>query len=205
MRLAAANGLASVVHAIGDAAVRRALDLMEQLPAAAIPHRIEHFQCVHPLDLGRAARQGIVLSMQPAHIFADIPLAERHWGDRGKGAYAFRSLLDQGSVLAFGSDTPVASIDPREGVYAALERRQDDASPAWYGEERLGFHEVVRAYTTAPARAAGLSTRGIITPGSDADLVVWRLNRDQPVTGTAFRQAEVALTVVAGEAVYYSK
>ena len=205
MEFAAAHGIASVVHAIGDAAVRRALDLMERLPAAAIRHRIEHFQCVHPADLARAARQGIVLSMQPAHILADIPLADRHWGSRGKNAYAFRSLLDQGSVLAFGSDTPVASIDPRKGVYAALERRQDDASPAWYGAERLGFTEVVQAYTAAPALAAGLSTRGTLAPGADADLVVWRVNRDQPVTGSAFRQAPVALTVVAGEAVYYSK
>ena len=123
-----ARGSRATVHAIGDAAVRRALDLIEPLPAAAIPHRIEHFQCVHPLDLGRAAAAGIVLSMQPAHLLADIPLVERHWGARGAGAYAFRSLLREGATLVFGSDVPVASIDPRTGVFAALERRADDGA-----------------------------------------------------------------------------
>jgi predicted amidohydrolase YtcJ len=205
MDLGAAHGLASVVHAIGDAAVRRALDLMESLPAAAIPHRIEHFQCVHPADLARAARPGLVLSMQPAHILADIPLADRHWGARGKGAYAFRSLRDRGSILAFGSDTPVASIDPRQGVYAAMERRQNDDSPSWYEDQRLDFASVVQAYTVGPALAGGLAaTRGTLVPGHDADLVVWRLERDAPPTGAGFREASVALTVVGGEAVYTS-
>ena len=89
MRMAADAGIAVSVHAIGDAAVRRALDLMTPLPAVGMPHRIEHFQCVHPDDLGRAAAAGIVVSMQPAHLLTDIPLVERHWGARGRGAYAF--------------------------------------------------------------------------------------------------------------------
>jgi predicted amidohydrolase YtcJ len=120
MRIAASNGIAATVHAIGDAAVRRALDLMTDLPRVGVPHRIEHFQCVHPLDLDRAARAGIVASMQPAHLLTDIPLVDRHWGGRGRGAYAFRSLLQRGTALVFGSDVPVASIDPRQGVFAAL-------------------------------------------------------------------------------------
>lgn len=205
MTLAADNGLASVVHAIGDAAVRRALDLMEPLPPAAIRHRIEHCQCVHPSDLGRASGRGIVLSMQPAHILTDIPLADRHWGMRGRGAYAFRTLLAQGSLLAFGSDTPVASIDPREGVYAAMERRQSDDAPRWYEDQRLDLDTVVRAYTAGPALAAGVAaTRGTLAPGSDADLVVWQQDRDAPPSGAGFREARVALTVVGGEAVYTS-
>jgi hypothetical protein len=205
MSLAGAHGVASVVHAIGDAAVRRALDLIESLPDTGIRHRIEHFQCVHPSDLDRAARKGIVLSMQPAHILTDIPLAERHWGDRSIGAYAFRSLLDRGSLLAFGSDAPVASLDPREGVYAAMERRQDDTSPVWYAGEKLGFETVVRAYTVGPAIAARVDrTRGTLTPGSDADLVAWHQESAAMETGAGFREARVALTVVAGEPVYTS-
>jgi predicted amidohydrolase YtcJ len=206
MVLAAEHGLASVVHAIGDAAVRRALDLMESLPATVIRHRIEHFQCVHPADLDRAARGGIVLSMQPAHILTDIPLAERHWGSRSRGAYSFRSLLDRGSLLAFGSDTPVASIDPREGVYAAMERRFADQSPAWYPGERLDFETVVRAYSMGPAIAAGVEARrGSLSPGRDADLVVWQLDPEALLeNGPGFRSAQVVLTVVGGEAVYNS-
>jgi predicted amidohydrolase YtcJ len=206
MVLAATSGLASVVHAIGDAAVRRALDLIEDLPATAIRHRIEHFQCVDPADLDRAARHRIALSMQPAHILTDIPLAERHWGKRSQGAYVFRSLLGRGSLLAFGSDTPVASLDPREGVYAAMERRMDDQAPSWNPDERLDFETVVRAYTEGPAMAGGLATtRGRLAPGYDADLVVWDLAEpDLPITGTGFRHARVALTIAGGEAVYTS-
>ena len=70
---AAAAGIAATVHAIGDAAVRRALDLLEGLPAVGVPHRIEHFQCVHPVDLERAARGGLVISMQPAHLLYGHP------------------------------------------------------------------------------------------------------------------------------------
>ncbi|MEP7325629.1 MAG: amidohydrolase [Gemmatimonadota bacterium] len=202
--MAANAGLAAVVHAIGDAAVRRALDLMTGAPRAAIRHRIEHFQCVHPADLARAAAEGIVLSMQPAHILTDISLADRHWGARSAGAYAFQSLLAQGSLLAFGSDTPVASIDPREGVFAAMERRAGPGDPAWYPGEQLGFETVVRAYTESPARAASVAhRRGTLAPGMDADLVAWEVGDEVfHGSGQAFRAGRVLLTVVNGEAVY---
>lgn len=129
MRAAAGNGIAVTVHAIGDAAVRRALALIEGLPRVALPHRIEHLQCIHPADLARAARAGIVASMQPAHLLTGVPLVDRHWGGRGRGAYAFRSLLREGTTVVFGSDVPVASLDPRAGVFAALERRDFRGAP----------------------------------------------------------------------------
>ncbi len=202
MRLAADGGIAVAAHAIGDAAVRRALDLMERLPQVAIPHRIEHLQCVHPADLARAGRAGIVSSMQPAHLLTDIPLVDRHWGARGRGAYAFRSLLAAGNALVFGSDVPVASIDPREGVYAALERRGVDGAPpaGWRPEERLGFEQVVHAYTTAAARASGVAERrGTLAPGQDADLVAWAVDPlAERGDGEAFRRGRAVLTVVGG-------
>jgi predicted amidohydrolase YtcJ len=205
MQMAAAAGIASTVHAIGDAAVRRALDLMADLPRTAIPHRIEHFQCVHPMDLGRAAAAGIVLSMQPAHLLTDVPLVDRHWGSRGQGAYAFRTLLRGGAALVFGSDVPVASIDPREGIFAALERRADDGTPSggWRPEEKVSFEDAVRAYTSEPAAAGGVaSRRGTLAPGRDADFVAWdvdpAIDRDD---GFAFRAGRAALTVIGGEVV----
>ncbi len=205
VRLAASNGIAAAVHAIGDAAVRRALDLMSDLPRVAIPHRIEHFQCVHPVDLDRAANAGIVASMQPAHMLTDIPLVDRHWGARGRGAYAFQSLLRRGTRIVFGSDVPVASIDPREGVFAALERRGFDDAPAdgWRPDEKLGFTEVVRAYTSAAAHAAGVEgRRGVLAPGYDADLVAWEVAPEvETGDGAAFREARAALTVVGGRVV----
>jgi predicted amidohydrolase YtcJ len=205
MRLAAGSGIAVTVHAIGDAAVRRALDLLEGLPRVAIPHRIEHFQCVHPTDVARAGRMGVVASMQPAHLLVDVPLVDRHWGERGRGAYAFRSLLRQGTSVVFGSDVPVASIDPRQGVYAALERKGFDGAPdsGWRPEERIGLEAVVRAYTLAAAHASGTARRlGTLAPGAEADLVAWSVDPAvERGDGEAFRTGHAALTVVGGEVV----
>ncbi len=202
VRLAAEAGIAATVHAIGDAAVRRALDLLAEAPPAAIPHRIEHFQCVHPADLERAARLGVVVSMQPAHLLTDVPLVERFWGARGRGAYSFHSILATGATLAFGSDVPVASIDPREGVYAATVRIGRDGGAAWRPEERVDFETAVRAYAEAPARAAGVAhRRGTLAPGQDADLVAWEVDPTVAVDPAVFRHARARLTVVGGEVV----
>jgi predicted amidohydrolase YtcJ len=172
--MAAEAGIASTVHAIGDAAVRRALDLLEPLPRVRVPHRIEHFQCVDPADLGRAGRAGIPVSMQPAHLLTDIPLVDRHWGARGDRAYHFRSILEAGNTIVFGSDVPVASPDPREGIFAALDRTSADGSvTGWRAAERIGFDDAVRAYARTPALAAGAVRRGALAPGMAADLVAW--------------------------------
>jgi predicted amidohydrolase YtcJ len=206
MHTAAAAGIASTVHAIGDAAVRRALNLMSGLPSLPIPHRIEHFQCVHPDDLDRASGSGIVLSMQPAHLLTDIPLVDRYWGARGRGAYAFRSLLRRGTQLVFGSDVPVASIDPRQGIYAALERKGFDGAPirGWHPHEKLGLADAMAAYTVSAARAAGAAhLRGRIAPGLDADLVAWKVDPGaEDNDGEGFRAGCAALTVVGGHIVW---
>ncbi len=201
VRLAAGAGIASAVHAIGDAAVRRALDLLDTLPTVGIPHRIEHLQCVDLADLARAAGRGIVASMQPAHLPTDIPTAERHWGARSRGAYAFGSLARAGTTLVFGSDIPVALPDPRLGVLAAVERESDPGAGPWYPGEQVDFRTALAAYTLGPARAAGLSARrGRLLPGQDADLVVWETHGDGGAR--AFGDAGVRLTVVDGEPVY---
>jgi predicted amidohydrolase YtcJ len=205
MRAAASGGIAVTAHAIGDAAVRRALDLMSTLPRTAIPHRIEHFQCVHPDDLDRAASAGLVVSMQPAHLLTDIPLVDRYWGARGAGAYAFRTLRRQGTSLVFGSDAPVASLDPRQGHYAALERRSAEGAPrgGWRAEEKLEFEDAVAAYTRAPAEAAGApGAAGRLAPGQPADLVAWAFDSAaEQGSGEAVRAGRAVLTVVAGEVV----
>jgi predicted amidohydrolase YtcJ len=143
--------------------------------------------------------------MQPAHLLTDVPLAESRWGRRSRGAYAFRSLLECGTTLVFGSDVPVASIDPREGVYAALERRGGDGLPAagWYPDQKLKFEDAVRAYSAAAAAAGGTAARrGTLEPGKDADFVAWLVDPaiEQDV-GDAFRSAQAVMTVVGGRIV----
>jgi hypothetical protein len=203
---AAAGGVACAIHAIGDAAVRRALTLLESAHRAPLPHRIEHLQCVHPDDLHRAAAAGIVASMQPAHLPGDAVLAEQRWGRRSARAYPFRSLLQSGAVLAFGSDVPVVPMDPRHGVTAAMTRLDVNGEfpGGWHPDERIGFEEAVRAYTVGNAVAGGVrDRRGSLVPGQDADLVAWSV--DSAIASgiaDAFAEARVELTVVAGEAVY---
>jgi len=143
--------------------------------------------------------------MQPAHLLTDIPLVDRHWGSRGAGAYPFRTLLQRGTPVVFGSDVPVASIDPREGVFAALDRTLLDGTPAggWRPEERLTFADALLAYTASASAAAGTQARrGTLAAGMDADFVAWSVDPAvQRGSGAAFRAARAELTVVAGEIV----
>ena len=175
---AAAAGLASTVHAIGDAAVGLALDVLAHAERAgvALPHRIEHIQCCPPDRLADAGRHGIVCSVQPAHLMSDWRAVDRHWGARGRQTYAFGSLLAGGATLAFGSDAPVDSVDPRHALYAAVARTDLEGAPrgGWYPEQALGTRAALVACTRGPAIAAGWGGRlGVLAPGAFADIVAW--------------------------------
>jgi hypothetical protein len=114
--------------------------------------------------------------MQPIHATSDYPTANQYWGDRSKYAYAWRSLFDAGTHLAFGSDAPVESPNPFWGLHAAVSRRRADGSPGpdgWYPEQRLSLTTALRGFTTGAAYAAGMEKRqGQLAPGFLADLVV---------------------------------
>jgi len=176
------SGLSVAVHAIGDAANRATLDAIEkgrQFPPAirpSLPDRIEHVQLLHPDDLPRLARLGVVASMQPIHATSDMEMAGRHWGRRCELAYAWRSLLRSGATLAFGSDCPVETLDPLAGIHAAVTRRRADGHPGpagWIPAQRLTVAEAVHAYTLGAAYASGEAhLKGSLTPGKLADLVV---------------------------------
>lgn len=205
VRRAAEAGIASTVHAIGDAAVELAIDVLGGAPrVGAMPHRIEHVQLCPPDLWARAGASGLVGSMQPVHLVTDIPTAERHWGHaRSRGAYAFAPLAAAGMVLAFGSDVPVETCDPRMGLFAAVKRVGWDGEPreGWWMENALTAEQALRAYTEGPAHAAGLGHRqGRLLPGYDADLVAWDAD-PLACEPDALREMRCLLTMVDGEVV----
>ncbi len=180
VRAGARAGWPVSVHAIGDRANREALDAFEATRAEWAPlglrQRIEHAQCLAPEDVGRFAGLGIACSVQFSHAPSDRDLADRFWGDRASGAYAFRSLWDSGALVANGSDAPVEELDPLAGIRAGVLRTIDDRA-AWHPEQCLTVEEVLHATCVSPAWLTGDERRrGRLRPGYLADLVV--LSRD---------------------------
>jgi predicted amidohydrolase YtcJ len=175
------HGFAPAIHAIGDRANHEVLDLLERLRdvTPGLPRRVEHAQLLAKDDVPRFQQLRVAVSAQPVHATADWRKADREWGARGRGAYVFASLLRSGANLAFGSDTPVETMDPLAGVHAAVSRQAPEGEPSggWYPDERLRLDEALRAYTTGPAVALGEGgTSGRIAAGCLADFVV--LNED---------------------------
>ncbi|MQC27167.1 MAG: amidohydrolase [Chloroflexi bacterium] len=209
---AARGGFGMTVHAIGDRANHEVLDAFEQLRIfeaveglPAYRHRIEHVQVLHPNDLGRLAALNVGASMQPLHATADMVAADKFWGGRARYGYAWKSQLEAGARLAFGSDAPVETPNPFAGLHAAVTRRRADGSPGeagWYPSERLTFEEALMAYTGGPAYFAGMENRlGCLAAGYLADLIV--LDRD-PFETDADELAEMkaTATMVGGEWVW---
>lgn len=188
------NGLSLAVHAIGDRANHEVLTAFEQLrkienalqgdenktslreKLPRLRHRIEHVQLIHPEDVPRLTKTGVIASMQPVHATSDYPMADRYWGERAAFAYAWRSILENNVPLAFGSDAPVESPNPFWGLHAAVTRQRRDGSPGphgWYPGQKLRLSEALQGYTTGAAYAAGMEDRlGRLAPGYLADLIV---------------------------------
>jgi predicted amidohydrolase YtcJ len=204
-----AAGLHVVIHAIGDRANRVLLDTYERVMRENGPRdrrfRVEHAQHLAPPEIGRFGRLGVIPSMQPYHAIDDGRWADRFIGaERAKGTYAFRSLIDAGARLAFGSDWFVAPPTPLEGIYAAVTRRTlDDARPGgWVPEQKITVEEALRAYTTGSAYAEYMEgEKGMIARGYLADLVL--VDRDLTrIAPETIRDARVTLTVVGGNTVF---
>lgn len=200
------HGLAPAVHAIGDRANRAVLDIFERLQGVApnLPRRVEHAQIVTEGDIPRFGALGVTVSAQPIHATQDMAKVDREWGSRGRLAYAFRSLADAGASLAFGSDTPVETMDPLAGIHAAVTRRNALGQPpdGWHAEERIALDVALRAYTSGPALAVRDAESGRIAPGCHADFIV--LSRDLFEEDDPMRllDARVDVTAVGGEIVY---
>ena len=205
-------GLQVAVHAIGERAKGVLLDIFDSVAKAHGSRdrrfRIEHAQHLRRRDIARLATSGVVASMQPYHAIDDGRWAGKRIGpERIKTTYAFRSLLDGGARLAFGSDWTVAPIDPILGIYAAVTRRTlDDKNPeGWVPGEKITVHEALRAYTATNAYGVfAEQNRGKLAPGYLADLVVLDRNPISIPPGT-INQAQVRATVIGGKVVYSSQ
>lgn len=183
VRKASAAGLSSTIHAIGDKANHDVLDVYAavrqeeaQRSDSRLRHRIEHVQVLHPDDFQRLGQLNVIASMQPIHATSDMLMADKYWGARSAGAYAWRTQLRAGAMLAFGSDAPVESFDPLQGIHAAVTRRRADGSPnaaGWYPDQKLSVTEAVHGFTLGAAYASyEEKIKGSLTPGKLADLVV---------------------------------
>jgi len=211
IRRAAKAGFQPCVHAIGDGAVTRVLDLYERAlgpGGAALRPRIEHAQVVRPADVSRFATLGVIAAVEPTHCTSDMPWAPARLGpERIAWAYRWRSLLAAHARLCLGSDVPVESPDPRLGLWAAVTRRTPQGTPSegWNLAEALTSAEAVAGYTSWAAYAAFEENwRGTLVPGNAADLTI--LDRDVEVGGAAeILQARILRTVVAGRDVFVAR
>jgi predicted amidohydrolase YtcJ len=206
---AMARGFQVCVHAIGDRANTLTLDVFERALAArpearALRPRVEHAQILAEDDIPRFRRLGVLPSMQPTHCTSDMEWAVDRLGpERLRGAYAWRSLLATGAIIAGGSDFPVENPNPFHGIYAAVARRPLAGERRdWQPEQRMTRDEAVRAFTTWNAHASHQEGEvGELAPGRRADLIVCS---DDVFTCSEERIAEIAplLTMLGGEVVY---
>ena len=206
------HGWQVCTHAIGDKGNALVLGAYEAarsaVPGARDPRlRIEHAQHVRKADVARFAGTGTIASMQPSHCSDEIRWADLRLGtERSQGAYAWRWFADAGVTLAFGSDFPVAVVNPFYGLYAAVTRREPDGNPpgGWHPDQRLTLDEALRAFTAGPAFASFSEGRlGVLGVGRRADITV--VDRDLfRIPPEDLLKVKVRMTVVDGEPVYES-
>jgi len=202
------TGLQTAIHAIGDRANALILDIFAEAEAKNGPRdrrfRIEHAQHIRPKDIARFAELKVIASVQPYHAIDDGRWAERKIGpERAKSTYPFKSFLDAAVVMAFGSDWPVAPMDPLLGIYAAVTRRTlDEKNPeGWVPAQKIPLEEAIKGFTCNGAFAEFAdASKGSIEPGKLADFVVLDRNLFE-IPAADIRNARVLMTIVNGKVV----
>ena len=200
------------IHAIGDKAnhwVLNAYEKAQQLNGKRDSrHRIEHAQVLHDNDIPRFAALGVIASMQPTHCITDKRFAEKRIGiKRCKGAYAWRRLLDAGAAVAFGTDYPVEPINPLEGLYAAVTRKDRAGEPGdgWFPDQKLSMEKAIELYTLGSAHAEFMEDRkGMIKEGYFGDVVIFN-NDLMTIPHDQIMSSKVDYTIVGGKVVYKRK
>lgn len=204
MSRAAMDGFQVAIHAIGDGANAQALDAIEEVAETYRGDRrwrIEHAQVVDPADIPRFGKNGIIASMQPVHESSDWLMAQARLGpNRLGGAYAWRSMLNAGSRVAFGSDYPVENSNPFQGIATAISRETSEGQPpgGWLPDQKLTMVEALAAFTTGAAYASFAEGKvGSLEPGHYADFVL--IDRDpMAATPAEVRQVQVVETWIGG-------
>jgi len=209
-RQAAENGFQVSIHAIGDRGNNIVLNVYEKVlqsyaHATSPRWRVEHVQVLAPEDISRFARLDVIPSMQPTHATSDMYWAEVRLGrERVKGAYAWRSLLQHGSIIVGGSDFPVEGVNPLWGIYAAATRSDKSGYPedGWYSQQKMTREEAVRSFTSWAAYGSfEENMKGTIETGKWADLTI--LSKDiMQVPARDILTTDVEMTLVAGKVVY---
>ncbi len=202
-------GLQIAIHAIGDRANHLLLDIFERVIAEGEERdrrwRIEHAQHLVPEDFERFAKLGIIASVQPYHAIDDGRWAEKKiGGKRCEHAYAFKSFLEKGVILACGSDWTVAPLNPLTGIYAAVTRKTVDGKnpEGWFPEQKISLEEVIKGYTLNGAYAEFAEVlKGSIKKGKLADLVVLSQNIFE-IPPEEIKKTEVKMTIFNGEVIY---
>ncbi|MBN2012239.1 amidohydrolase [candidate division KSB1 bacterium] len=203
-------GYQTGTHAIGSKGVHwvlNAIDSAQQIYGdKKLRHRIEHAQVIRDVDFPRFAQLGVIASMQPTHCTTDLRFCEQRIGkQRSRGAYAWRTLLNQGATIAFGTDWPVEPLDPMRGLYSAVTRiniETDEPKGGWFPEQRLTLDEAIHYYTVGSAYASfEENEKGQLVRGQLADLVM--LDKDLfQIPVEEILTTGVVMTMVGGKIVY---
>jgi len=200
VKKASQAGISVAIHAIGDKGVHQALNTIEHTKNKNLRHRIEHIQLLHPQDLERFRKLGVIASVQPYHAPSDRDIADKYWGKREGFCYPYKSLLNQKTRLVFGSDLPIETMDPLKIIYAAVTRRKEtERRRAWYPQERLSVKEAVFAYTKGASYASyEEKIKGSIEIGKLGDMVVLSKNIFE-INPEEILQTRVEYTIVGGK------
>ena len=210
VRRADRAGLAVMIHAIGDRAVREVVGILDRIirsrsgTGPSVPHRIEHVQMIQPEDLERLKRLNVVAIMQPPNMVIDMNLIDECLGDRGERVYAFGDIIRSGVDTVFSSDAPVCDHRPIIGIHGAVNRQRPNLTPegGWWPSQRISLDQAIRAYTTTPARIHGAANElGVLAAGKKADMIVLNQNifnlSPQQIAST-----QIDLTMVNGDIVF---
>jgi len=199
------------VHAIGDKGNNWVLNAFEKAIKVNgkrdSRHRIEHAQTLQPTDIPRFASLGVIASMQPTHCISDKKFCEKRIGqERAKGAYAWKSLADAGAILAFGTDYQVEPLNPMEGLYASVTRkdRLGEEGEGWHPEQKIKMEDAIKYYTVGSAYSQFMDNRkGMIKTGYLADIVI--VDKDLlTISENEIMKTKVDYTITAGKVVYSS-